>query len=64
MTTQLIQPTCHTVKTAGMWCVLSLRGEGRSSVRYLCSQMSIQASALFTARNPRKPEAEQRRPPI
>jgi hypothetical protein len=58
MTTQLrIQPATHTVKTAGMWCVLSLSNEGQS-VRYLGSKpTSIQASAAFSTRNPR-PEAE------
>ena len=59
MTTQLIQHRpVHTVKAAGMWCVLSLASEQRSSERYLGSLTSIQPSGLFTARNPRKPEGD------
>lgn len=64
MTTQAIQLPASSVKTGGMWCALSMgHGSTIRGLRYLGSSKetvitSSQAS-VFTARNPRNPEADQ-----
>jgi len=60
MTTQLTsRPLSQSVKTAGMWCVLSLGSEGLSASYLGGKNITSHQASVFSTRNPR-PEADHR----